>query len=159
MFSVSPTKDHGIRVSDQLNTLRNLLENRLKEQDDINRKAKDLSILQSSPATFTKDFLHSYQQSNCNDHSTDLISDVDENDNDDYRQSLHRNFKFNDREKSSDILSHHPQIYSSSLSNDLLRTPIHIRDTKSPSFNRTTQIDTRKSIDSIFLVIFTNEFF
>ena len=76
---VSPIKDYGIHVSDQLNTLRTLLETRLKEQDDGHYQPKDSSILQSSPGTFTKDFLQSYQQSKGQtSHSArEVISDVD----------------------------------------------------------------------------------
>lgn len=134
-FSVSPTKEHGVRVSDQLNTLRSLLETRLKEQDDVNRRAKDSSFLQSSPGTFAKDFLHSYQRSKSYDRSAlDLHSDPDNDDDDDekddYRSSLHRNLNFDDPLTKAKSLT---QTSTSSIVNDYLRTPIHLRDKKSPS--------------------------
>ncbi|CAF1231475.1 unnamed protein product [Adineta ricciae] len=76
---ISPIKDYGIHVSDQLNTLRTLLETRLNEQDDGHYQPKDSSILQSSPGTFTKDFLQSYQQSKGQTYHSarEVISDVD----------------------------------------------------------------------------------
>ena len=67
-------------MSDQLNTLRSLLETRLQEQNEIKQRMKDSSILQSSPGTFTKDFLHSFQQSKHETHSTELVSDLDDED-------------------------------------------------------------------------------
>lgn len=67
-------------MSDQLNTLRSLLETRLQEQNEIKRQMKDASILQSSPGTFTKDFLHSFEQTKHETRSTELVSDLDDED-------------------------------------------------------------------------------
>lgn len=88
-------------MSDQLNTLRNLLEARLKESIEINSPSRDNSILRSSPATFTKDFLRSCHRSKENDPSKDVISDLDDNDNDDYPLVRPRNFNYYDRETSN----------------------------------------------------------
>jgi hypothetical protein len=101
--TVSPLKDHGVYVSDQLNTLRTLLETRLKEQDDIGHQTKDLSILQSSPGTFTKEFLQSYQQSKYKNHPNDLVSDLDDDE-----QERKENYNYYDKNKNkyqNDILS------------------------------------------------------
>ena len=68
-------------MSDQLTTLRRLLERRRDEPDELNYRT-DLSAYQkSSPETFTKEFLQSYKYENP---SRDLISDVDDEDRDKY---------------------------------------------------------------------------
>ena len=118
---MSPTTDHSIRVSDQLNTLRSLLESRLREQDDANHHLRDSSILQSSPGTFAKEFLRSYQQTDGKNSSTEIISDVDD-DNVEYLRSLRRTPTYFDRENSYDespskspAVSHR---YTNSLNNN-----------------------------------------
>lgn len=60
---VSPSKDFGHRVSDQLTALRTLLETRLIDQDEIKRPKKEPSVLQTSPGTFARQFLQSFRQS------------------------------------------------------------------------------------------------
>ena len=111
LFSiVSPLKEYGVHVSDQLNTLRTLLETRLKEQDDVHYHTKDSSILQTSPGTFTKEFLQSYQQTKYKNNQTELISDLDDDDDDDVKNKQQIKEKYNyydtNRDKyQSDILS------------------------------------------------------
>ena len=87
---VSPSKEYGVRVSDQLNTLRSLLETRLTEQDEINHRS-----FKSSPGTFAKEFLHSYKYKN---HSNDLISDLDDEE--------HEQTQLNTAKYQSDALSY-----------------------------------------------------
>ncbi|CAF2554581.1 unnamed protein product [Rotaria sp. Silwood2] len=147
-------KNYGIRVTDQLNTLRTLLEKRLTEQDDMNYQTKDSSILQSSPKTFTKEFLQSYQQSIYKNNSNELISDLDDDDDDnnnnnDKNQQIKRNFNYYDQTKNkyqSDIsststasLNQHEYLldnrrqYDSSLSDDINQTKINVNSTVSSS--------------------------
>ena len=71
----SPSKDFGSRVSDQLNALRSLLENRLIEHEPPKSPKKEPSILQTSPGTFARQFLQSFRSRN----SPQSISD-DEDD-------------------------------------------------------------------------------
>jgi len=66
------------------------------EHDDLNHhQIKDLSILQTSPGTFTKEFLQSYKYKN---HSNELISDLDD---DEENQEI----KINKDTYQSDVLS------------------------------------------------------
>ncbi|CAF3748329.1 unnamed protein product [Adineta steineri] len=106
---LSPLKEYGVHVSDQLNTLRTLLETRLKEQDDVHHHTKDSSILQTSPGTFTKEFLQSYQQTKYKDNPTELISDLDDDDDDiKNRQQIKEKYGYYDTNRDkyqSDILS------------------------------------------------------
>ncbi|UJR28875.1 hypothetical protein I4U23_010097 [Adineta vaga] len=124
---ISPIKDYGIHVSDQLNTLRTLLETRLQEKDDTYHQTKDSSILQSSPGTFTKDFLQSYQQSKFKNYPTEIVSDVDDDDDDDndnkqktkengnYYEEYQDNKYQSDALSTSTISSHQPEINQSRL--------------------------------------------
>ena len=66
----SPSKDFSIRVSDQLNALRSLLENRLNEPEEV--KVEKKSILQTSPSTFARDFLQSLRQSTFDDNDREI---------------------------------------------------------------------------------------
>jgi hypothetical protein len=88
----SPSKEFGVRVSDQLNALRSLLETRLLEQDDNKRQTKETSsILQTSPGTFARDFLQSFRQSSSyKNNSTEFHSDIDDAD-----KEVARNFHTN----------------------------------------------------------------
>ncbi|CAF3497184.1 unnamed protein product [Rotaria sp. Silwood1] len=149
-------KTYGIRATNQLNTLRTLLEKRLKEQDDINYQTKDLSILQSSPKTFTKEFLQSYQQSTYKNNSHELISDLDDDDNNNNKnQQIHRNFNYYDQNKNkyqSDIssmsttslnqheyLADNRQQHDSSLSDDVNQTKMNLNTTVSSSTTITSK--------------------
>jgi hypothetical protein len=90
LFLASPSKDFGTRVSDQLNALRTLLENRLIASDDTKRQKKEPSILQTSPGTFARDFLQSFRQSSYQTHPTEIPSDIDDDD-----KEVERNFPSN----------------------------------------------------------------
>ncbi|CAF3544250.1 unnamed protein product [Rotaria sordida] len=172
IFLPSP-KNVGIRVTDQLNTLRTLLEKRLMEQDDMNYQTKDSSILQTSPKTFTKEFLQSYQQSTYKNNSNELISDLDDDDDDDdvddydydKNQQIKRNFNYYDQNKNkyqSDVLStsttslnqhqyllDNRQQHDSLLLDDINQPKINLNTTVSSSTtltpNFSTKIDTRAS--------------
>jgi hypothetical protein len=89
-FLASPSKDFGVRVSDQLNALRTLLENRLIEQDKTKPQKKESSILQTSPGTFARQFLQSFRQSSLENNSTEFNSDIDDDD-----KEVERNFNLN----------------------------------------------------------------
>lgn len=58
----SPSKDFSVRVSDQLNALRSLLETRVSYQDEIKPEKKDAPMLDSSPGQFAHEFLQSLRQ-------------------------------------------------------------------------------------------------
>jgi len=99
-FLGSPSKDFSARVSDQLNALRTLLETHLVEPGE----KKDLSILQSSPGTFARDFLQSCRQSSFKNTITEYISDSDDDDDD---KEVARSFnKTNINEKPQDYGGH-----------------------------------------------------
>lgn len=78
----SPSKEFGIRVSDQLNALRSLLENRLIDHDPSKSPiAKETStILQTSPGTFARQFLQSVHRSPYRSTSNEFVSGDDEDD-------------------------------------------------------------------------------
>jgi hypothetical protein len=146
-FTASPPKDYGVHVSDQLNTLRTLLETRLKEQDDIGAQTKDLSILQSSPGTFTKEFLQSYQQSKYKNNPNDLVSDLDDDE-----QERKGNYDYYDKNKTkyqSDILSTaSSNQYESSLVDQVnqanVRSSATASSTSTMPSNFVDRINTRK---------------
>lgn len=94
--SGSPSKDFGIRVSDQLTALRSLLETRLIEHDQVKSPKKESSILQSSPGTFARQFLQSFRSPK----SSHSISD-DEDD-----KEVERTFPSNQRTEKFQSRSH-----------------------------------------------------
>lgn len=98
-FAVSSSSNYGIRVSEQLNTLRSLLEKRLMEQDEFSPQAKDSSILQTSPKTFTKEFLQSYQLSKYKNDSNEIISDLDDDDDDNQYRQIKMNLSYYDQNR------------------------------------------------------------
>ncbi|CAF3394742.1 unnamed protein product [Rotaria sp. Silwood1] len=105
----SPSKDFGVRVSDQLNALRTLLETRLIEQDETKQQKKDSSILESSPGKFAREFLQSLRQSPLKNNSRDLINDFINED-----KELERNFnKKNNNTKNEKIKQYEADILSS----------------------------------------------
>lgn len=126
-LTVSPAKDYGARSSEQLNTLRTLLEKRLHEQDD-------LSILQSSPGTFTKDFLQSYKYKN---HSKEFISDLDDDEDNNER------FLINREKYQSDALS--SSSTTTSMTDDINQDKkIYSNPINLSTSNYTPKIDRRK---------------
>lgn len=138
---VSPPKDYGVRASEQLNTLRTLLETRLHEQDDLNYPIKDSSILQTSPGTFTKDFLQSYKYKN---HSKEYLSDLDDDDDDDINDDQKR-FHRNRDKYQSDALSTSTTSTNqneSIMTDDINQDRIHLSTS-----NYTPKIDRRKKIE------------
>jgi hypothetical protein len=145
VYSVSPSKDYGVRASNQLNSLRTLLERRLMEDDDdINHQTKDFSILQTSPGTFTKDFLQSYQGVKYNRNSNDIVSDLDD---DEYIQQIKTNYNHSDVLSTSNSSS--TQQHESVISDDVKQDNIHSNRTLSTSSTVTSnyrnKIDTRKT--------------
>jgi hypothetical protein len=135
--SVSPSKDYGVRASSQLHSLRTLLERRLMEDDDtINHPVKDSSILQSSPGTFTKDFLQSYQGLKYKKNPTDLVSDLDD---DDQNQQIKINYNRHDVLSSSSSSSLTQQ-YQSSVSDDVKQDKVHSNGTLTSTSNFSTKI-------------------
>ncbi|CAF2168879.1 unnamed protein product [Rotaria magnacalcarata] len=154
---ISSTQNYGIRVSDQLNTLRTLLERRLLEQDDLSYQTKDSSILQSSPKTFTKEFLQSYQLSQYKNNSNEIISDLDDDDDNQYRQ-IKRNLNYYDQNKdkySRDILStslnqyeyvsDHRRENDSSLSDDINQTKVNSSTTMSSTTPTASNFPTKSN--------------
>ncbi len=143
-------KDYGVRVSDQLNTLRTLLESRLTEEDDLNHHhhhpIKDLSVFKSSPGTFTKEFLQSYKYKN---HSTELISDLDDDDN----QRMNKDKYHSDALSTSTISTNQNE---SSLTDEANQDKIHSNPTASSTStltpHYTTKIDTRKQKNTMFSI-------
>jgi len=140
-------KDYGVRVSDQLNTLRTLLESRLTEEDDLNHHhhpIKDVSVFKSSPGTFTKEFLQSYKYKN---HSTELISDLDDDDN----QRMNKDKYHSDALSTSTISTNQNE---SSLTDEANQDKIHSNPTASSTSTLTphypTKIDTRKLKNTMF---------
>jgi hypothetical protein len=89
------------------------------EQDNLNHhRIKDLSILKSSPGTFTKEFLQSYKYKN---HSKELISDLDD-------EEENRQIKINKDKYQSDVLSTSATSTNqnqSSLTDDVNKKKIH----------------------------------
>ncbi|CAF0902470.1 unnamed protein product [Rotaria sordida] len=83
----SPSKDFGVRVSDQLNALRTLLETHLIEQDEPKQQKKDSSILESSSGKYAREFLQSLRQSPLKNNSRELINDFINDD-----ENIQRNF-------------------------------------------------------------------
>ena len=166
VFLGSPSKDFGVRVSDQLNALRTLLETRLTESDEIKRPAKESSILQTSPGTFAREFLQSCRQSSFKNHSTELLSDIDDDDkevaknfNNKNQQQQHyardvlssSTTSSNQQEYSSTNHHHYEQIIQpnlSSFSNELNQARISSSATTSSTStitsNLAAKIDTRK---------------
>jgi hypothetical protein len=137
--TVSSSKDFGIRASNQLNTLRTLLETRLMEQDDRNHyQNKDLSILQSSssPGTSTKEFLQSYKYKN---QSTEFISDLDDDDEENQRMKINKDKYQGDVVSTSTISTNRNE---SSLTDEINQKKIHSNVTITSNF--TPKIDTRK---------------
>jgi len=138
--TVSSSKDFGMRASNQLNTLRTLLETRLMEQDDRNHyQNKDLSILQSSssPGTSTKEFLQSYKYKN---QSTEFISDLDDDDDEENQR-----MKINKDKYQADVLSTSTistNRNESSLTDEINQKKIHSNVTITSNF--TPKIDIRK---------------
>ncbi|UJR20732.1 hypothetical protein I4U23_023851 [Adineta vaga] len=74
----SPSKDFALRVSDQLNALRSLLETHLIEPVEPVSSVKDSSDRPSSPGTFARDFLKSCRQSTFKGSSMNFLSDDDD---------------------------------------------------------------------------------
>jgi hypothetical protein len=144
-FSVSPSNDHALRVSDQLNTLRTLLESRLNDHVDTRRTAKDLSTLQSSPATFAKEFLRSYPKTNSDKHSSNVISDVDDDNENSFRRDT---FECDLPLTSTTALfdRHADRFHSSNLSNltDCHRLNDEHRETPGKHCVQPTPIDARR---------------
>ncbi|CAF4912183.1 unnamed protein product, partial [Rotaria magnacalcarata] len=72
----------GVRVSDQLNALRSLLETRLTHHDEIKSEKKDLNPIDSSPGIFAREFLQSLRQSsfktNSREFTTNFLDDDQE---------------------------------------------------------------------------------
>ena len=92
----SPSKDFGVRVSDQLNALRTLLENRLIGSDEPKREKKKSSVLQTSPGTFARQFLQSFRQATYQNSITpELNSDDDDDDREVERTFPSNNEKIN----------------------------------------------------------------
>lgn len=159
-FTASSPKRIGTNVSDQLNTLRSLLEARLKEQDDTNHQKKDSSMLQTSPKTFAKEFLQSYQESKYGNNAIELISDLDDDEHE--SQKLTRNFQYYDQNKDKyyyDTLStpiksfnqheylteSRPQ-YTSILSDDINQTKSNLSTTLSSRSKSPVKFNKSKSI-------------
>ncbi|CAF0793299.1 unnamed protein product [Adineta ricciae] len=71
----SPSKDFALRVSDQLNVLRSLLETHLIEPV---QPPKDSADRPASPGTFARDFLKSCRQSTFKTSSSDFLSGDDD---------------------------------------------------------------------------------
>jgi hypothetical protein len=161
-FLGSPSKDFSARVSDQLNALRTLLETHLVEPDE----KKDLSILQSSPGTFARDFLQSCRQSSFKNTITEYISDSDDDDDKEVARSFNKtNINEKPQEYGGHILSssttssnqhgytsrhHYEQILQpnlSSLSNEINRAKVSssavTSSTSTITSNLAAKIDTR----------------
>ena len=103
--SGSPSKDFGIRVSDQLNALRSLLENRLIDHDVSKSPVvkESSSVLQTSPGTFARQFLQSFHRSPYRSTSNDFASGDDDEDD----KEVERTFPSN-QPTSKFSLHHHP---------------------------------------------------
>lgn len=172
LFLGSPSKDFGVRVSDQLNSLRSLLENRLNEQDKPKAPKKELSVLQTSPGTFARDFLQSFRQTSLQNPSIGLYSDGDDDDDKEVERNFNSNHYNNEKPKQyeDDMLTtsttssnahdyssiqHHYHRYEqliqpilSSLSDELnqARVSSTITSSSTPTIasNLAAKIDTRK---------------
>jgi hypothetical protein len=116
------------------------------EQDNLNHQhhsIKDLSLLKSSPETFTKEFLQSYKYKN---HSTEFISDLD--DDDDNRPQINIKDKYESDALSTSSSSTTNQ-NESSVTDEIHQEKLHSTPTVSSTTstiksNYSTKIDTRK---------------
>ncbi len=90
----SPSKDFGVRVSDQLNALRTLLENRFTEPEETKHQKRETFALQTSPGTFARQFLHSFRQSSYQNNLPEFHPDDNDDDDDDDKE-VERNFPSN----------------------------------------------------------------
>jgi len=106
----SPSKDFGVRVSDQLNALRTLLENRLTEPEEPKRQKPESSVLQTSPATFARQFLQSFRQSSYQNNSTEFRSDDDDD------KEVERNFPSNHQHPNENAKLYKADVLSTSTS-------------------------------------------
>jgi hypothetical protein len=164
-FIGSPSKDFGVRVSDQLNALRTLLETHLVEPDETKRQKKDTSIVQSSPGTFARDFLQSCRLPSFKNNSTEFLSDIDDDDKEVARNFTKSNITEKSQQYGSNILSsstassnlhgyssrhHYEQIIQpnlSSLSDELnpakVSSSVVASSTSTITSNLAAKIDTR----------------
>ncbi|CAF4178972.1 unnamed protein product [Rotaria socialis] len=94
----SPSKEFGVRVSDQLNALRSLLETRLTHHDEIKSEKKDLNPVDSSPGIFAREFLQSLRQSSFKNNSREFTTNFLDDD-----QEVERNFHTDNSEKNGKL--------------------------------------------------------
>ena len=138
----------------------------MEEEHDVNHPTKDLSVLKSSPGTFTKEFLQSYQQVKYKNHSDDLVSDLDDDDERDEIEQRNRNYNYQNENKEkyqSDALStsttssnqheyltHNHHQHESSFSDEVNQARISSSATPSSTSTITSnfaaKLDTRKSM-------------
>ncbi|CAF5183923.1 unnamed protein product, partial [Rotaria magnacalcarata] len=94
----SPSKEFGVRVSDQLNALRSLLETRLTHHDEIKSEKKDLNPIDSSPGIFAREFLQSLRQSSFKTNSREFTTNFLDDD-----QEVEQNFNTDNSEKNGKL--------------------------------------------------------